>query len=96
MIRRTLNMIISNESYNECLRQRLNSKPSFSAYKAFKALDKTKNGFIGTEELKNLLNVYGFYVSQKELVTLTSRFDKNQDGRITYNKFVEEIKPKAM
>jgi len=95
LLRRTLQTIISNESYCECLRHRLHAKKSFSLYKAFKRIDTYKNGFLSLEDFKNLLKVNGFAVSKKDLISLMSRFDRNRDARVSYNEFVEEMKPKA-
>ena len=93
LLKQLFDSLIRNETYSECLRQRLNSKSKFSSYKAFKAVDRNRNGFIGIEDFKELLNENGFYACQKELLGLMNRFDKNQDGRISYNEFVEEIRP---
>jgi len=95
-LRKTLNTLLSNETYGECLRQRLHTRPGFSIYRAFKALDKNRNGFIGIEDIKDLLNENGFYACQKELLSLMGRLDKNQDGRVSYNEFVEELRPKIL
>jgi len=95
LLRKTLSTIISNETYAECLRQRLQTRPGFSVYKAFKALDKHRNGYASIEDLKSLLSRHGYKLSQKELLGLMNRFDKNQDGRISYNEFVDEIRPKV-
>lgn len=94
LLRKALSAIISNETYGECLRQRLQARPGFSVYKAFKAIDKNRNGYVGFEDLKGLFSRHGYKAPQKELLGLMARFDKNQDGRISYNEFVEEIRPK--
>jgi len=38
---------------------------------------------------------HGIYVSNKDVLNLVERFDKNQDGKVTYSEFVSEITPKS-
>lgn len=94
-LRKAVNTVVCNESYGECIRERLQNRLGFSTFQAFKALDKNKNGFIGVEEIKGLLNEFGICVSQRELLLLLSRFDKNQDGKVSFNEFVKEIRPRS-
>jgi len=90
-----LNMIIANEVDSEALRQKLNRRPLFNVYEAFKALDKNDIGFFTESEFKDLLMDHGIYASNKDILNLVDRFDKNQDGKVTYSEFVSEITPKS-
>jgi Ca2+-binding EF-hand superfamily protein len=90
-----LSMIIQNEVNNEALRQKLNRRPLFNVYEAFKALDKNDMGFFSLDEFKELLMDHGIYASSKDLLNLVQRYDKNQDGKVTYSDFVQEITPKS-
>jgi Ca2+-binding EF-hand superfamily protein len=92
---RLLNNIIQNEVNNEALRQKLNRRPLFNVYEAFKALDKNDIGFANLEEFKELLLDHGIYATTKDLANLVQRYDKNQDGKVTYSDFVQEITPKS-
>jgi Ca2+-binding EF-hand superfamily protein len=83
------------ETSAEVLRQRLNKNINFDFYAAFKACDLNDNGMISKDELKDILNERGIYVSDQEVGHLMSKFDKDQDGRITYSEFMEEIIPKS-
>lgn len=96
LLRKTLQTILSNESCSECLRRRLHSRPGFSLYKAFKALDRNMNGYLKIDDFRVLLSSHGFFASQKELNGFMGRFDKNGDDRVSYNDFVEEMKPRAI
>jgi len=90
-----LNALIETEVRNEILRQKLDSRPLFNVYEAFKALDKNDNGSITIDEFKELLLDNGIYATYKELDNLLQKYDKNQDGRVTYSEFVKEITPKS-
>lgn len=94
-MKKTLNMLIKNEVYSESIRQRLNRRPLFNLWEGFKALDKDNNGFVSTYEFKDMLINHGFFPSQKEVLTLVDRYDKNHDGKVSYSEFIQEITPKS-
>lgn len=73
------------ESYSESLRQRLYKRPGFNLYEAFIACDLNENGFVTREELRDLIQSRGFYVSEKEVNNLIEKIDKDRDGRISYH-----------
>ena len=95
LLRKVLNQIINNEVASEALRQKLERRPLFDVYEAFKALDKNDNGYISMDEFRELLIDHGIYASNSELLNLMRRYDKNQDGKISYSEFVQELTPKS-
>jgi Ca2+-binding EF-hand superfamily protein len=95
LVRKVLNKIIENEYHSEQLRQKLARRPQFDAFDAFETLDKNKNGSITKYEFKEFLAEHGFYATTKELQTLMSRYDRNEDGKVSYTEFVKEIRPKS-
>lgn len=92
---RTLKTHFSVEQSAEYLRKRLFRRPGFNAHDAFTACDTDKNGYITRVEFKNILRDYGFYATETEAQWLIDRYDRNNDGRISYSEFVEEIMPKS-
>jgi Ca2+-binding EF-hand superfamily protein len=44
-----------------------------------------QNGKISKDEFRRLIESRGFYVSEKEVITLVDKIDKNKDGRISYH-----------
>lgn len=36
-----------------------------------------------------------FFVSNNDLQTLVSRYDRNNDGKVSYGEFLNEITPKS-
>jgi len=67
----------------------------FNVYEAFKALDKNDIGSFSIEEFRDLLLDHGIYATSKDLLNLVQKFDKNQDGKVTYSEFVQEMTPKS-
>jgi len=88
-------MTLSNEVLSEDLRQKIARRPFFNIYEAFKTIDKHDQGFIDISEFRDLLVDHGVYASSKELMNLVKRYDKNQDGKISYYEFVQELTPKS-
>lgn len=75
------------------LRQKLISRPGFSLYDAFKAVDENEDGRITKDELHRLLERSGFPVTIDEVNSLMDRYDKDGDGAISYAEFADEIRP---
>jgi len=95
LMRRVLDMTNSNEALSEDLRQKLSKRPLFNIYEAFKTLDKRDTGYVDAGEFRDLLIDHGVYASQKELFNLMKRYDHNQDGKVSYYDFVQEMTPKS-
>ena len=92
---KTVKIHLSVEVSGEFLRKRLMRRPGFNAHDAFVACDTDKNGYITKDEFKKILREYGFYASDNEITWLVERYDKNQDGKISYSEFIDEILPKS-
>lgn len=73
------------EVYSEQLRQRLSKRPGFNVYDAFLTCDLNDNGSVSKDELRQLIESRGFYVSEKEVNSLVEKIDKDKDGRINYS-----------
>ncbi|KAH3748474.1 hypothetical protein DPMN_182920, partial [Dreissena polymorpha] len=56
---------------------------------AFKVLDVNNDGFISVEELRNALSRTGDHFTDREIDEILRLADKNNDGRIDYNEFVD-------
>lgn len=79
----------------ERLRQKLSYRPHFNVSDAFDALDKDDRGYLTVEEFRKTLNRYGIYTNSNDLKSLVKRFDKDEDGRVSFGEFVHEMKPKS-
>lgn len=58
---------------------------------AFVRVDKDGSGTIDVGELENLLNLAGLYPTAAELDVLYKRFDKDADGSISFEEFIEAM-----
>jgi len=56
---------------------------------AFALFDADDDGEITTEELAKIMNHHGFYPSPEELNTMVGNVDKNSNGTVDYDEFVE-------
>ena len=75
------------------LRHRINEKQDFTLRNAFKSVDRNRKGYIGIEEFQSILNEHGIVASDKDLLILMDRYDKDKDGRVSYSEFVQEMTP---
>lgn len=78
----------------ELIKQRLTRRPKFTARDAFDFLDVDGHGFVTLEGLKRIFQQNKYYPSDEDLIRLVYRFDKNKNGRISYQEFVDAIMPK--
>jgi len=83
------------EESAELLRKRLSRRPYFNAHDAFTAVDQDRNGYLTRDEFKSILRDNGFYATDSEVAILIDRYDRNNDGRISYSEFIDEILPKS-
>ncbi|KAL4487559.1 hypothetical protein ABPG72_017348 [Tetrahymena utriculariae] len=95
LYKKLLNKIFQAEIEAEYIRQKLSRRPLFSLYDAFLSIDNLENGFITLNDFKAILQDYGIFVSTNDLQTLVKRYDKNQDNRVTFPEFMNELTPKS-
>ncbi|CAG9319322.1 unnamed protein product [Blepharisma stoltei] len=95
LLSRVMKLHLENESVAESLRQKLERRPYFSKTDAFQCVDRDRNGYLTFNEFENLLQDYGIYASRKDVENLMERYDKDQDGRVSYSEFLNEVTPKS-
>jgi Ca2+-binding EF-hand superfamily protein len=61
--------------------------------KNFLLADTDKSGFLNREEFESLLNKSGIFLSRMDITYLMRFFDKNKDGKISFNEFYETLVP---
>lgn len=62
--------------------------------KAFQVFDMNKDGFISREELHSVLTKMGEQLTEEEVDEMMEEADKNGDGKIDYEEYVETMYPK--
>jgi Ca2+-binding EF-hand superfamily protein len=58
-------------------------------------LDRDENGFITMDEFRAILEDHCIFATKNDLVGLLKRYDKNQDGKVSYSEFINEMTPKS-
>ena len=84
-----------NEDAAELLRKRIARRPDFNVHDAFLTIDREGNGFLSKFEMRNFLAENGIFPTENEIAMLVDRYDRNRDGRISYEEFMEELIPKT-
>ena len=69
--------------------------PFFSLATAFQICDLDGNGEITRQEIMRLCQSRGFFISDKDAVSIMDKFDRSRRGAITKNEFVQEMVPKS-
>lgn len=58
----------------------------------FKAMDKNGNGSLDIDDFRWGFIDYGFQISKEEAEPFVKHFDKNGDGEISYEEFLQALK----
>jgi len=93
--KRALSTIITNEVELEKLRLQLSPQDLTSNIDAFKVLDRNQDGEITLDEMEGLFKDSGVSASHKELISLFNKYDRDQDGKISYSDFIQGTVPKS-
>ena len=78
----------------ELIKQRLSRRPKFNYNAAFEYLDCFGTGFFTVESLKKVLTENKCYSADDDLINIVRRFDRNNNGRVTLQEFLDGIMPK--
>jgi Ca2+-binding EF-hand superfamily protein len=87
-------ILIQTERASECLRSRIAKRPNFNIQQAFDYSDRDLDGSLSALDIREMLSDHGFFATERELNHLMFKFDKDQDQKISYSEFVDEITPK--
>jgi len=77
------------DSYKKTLYQ----NPGFSYYEAFRSLDIGHIGRLSLSSFRDFLKTQDVFAADEDLKALMRRLDKDNDGFISFEEFVESIKP---
>lgn len=65
----------------------LAQNPNFEPYSTFTRLDKDRNGYINSSDLKDFLEFNQVFLVNKDITDLYKLLDVNNDGKITYSEY---------
>jgi len=90
---RVLKLQIEAEVNAEALRQKHEEDSNFRYDDAFATINKWGEDYLTTEDFEELFRKYGFEATDSELDVLMNRFDKDKDGKVSYDEFFDEFSP---
>jgi len=90
---RVLQLHLEVEVHAEALRQRHEESPYFRYDSAFSTLNKWGDDYLTGKDFKEMFEKYGFYATNEEIDIIVDRFDKDKDGKISYDEFFDEFSP---
>jgi len=71
----------------------LYTNPGFSYYEAFRSLDIGHIGRLSLSSFRDFLKTQDVFAADEDLKALMRRLDKDNDGFVSFEEFVESIKP---
>jgi len=89
-----LRTILEIEQSVDLSRQFLTNKHQFNSYEAYDVIKGKYKNYIIKEDLRQFLYQNSSFCTTLELDLLFDRFDKDHDGRITFEEFIHEVLPK--
>lgn len=60
---------------------------------AFNTIDTMRKGNLNIEDFREFIKSCGLFPAEKDIQLLFNRFDKNEDGIVTFKEFVAAIIP---
>lgn len=91
-IRDLLRSVVTVEEKFESNKFRLTDGRYLSADEIFAFLDKWKTGSVSLTEFQQSLEDAGIFCTAEDAKTLFEQFDKNKDGRITFDEFTSPVR----
>lgn len=86
-IKELLRMIVNVQERFEDIKFKLSDGRVLNSDEIFKFLDKWKTGYVTLPEFEQALNEAGIICSDRDVKSLFDQFDRNKDGRITFDEF---------
>lgn len=62
-------------------------------YSLYNLIDQSNKGILVFQDLKDVLEKYGSFSNDQELLALIRRFDFNKDGKISLTEFIDQMSP---
>lgn len=91
LLTQALRKLIHIEETAELIRRRLLSRPNFEHNIIFRMLDISKKGRTDVNDVRSFLREHGIIPTEKDLTSLMQRYDRNGDGKISYDDFRQEL-----
>lgn len=76
----------------DMLKKDMSSRYDYTAYAAYRSVDRYNDGCIDTFALSTFLKNNGHYASEKELLSIIRRIDTDGDAKLNYEEFAEFLR----
>ena len=63
----------------------------YTNYSAFRTVDRYNDGYITVDNLRHFFRFNGFYLTEKEALSIIRRIDTDGDAKVSYSEFVDFI-----
>lgn len=70
----------------------LSCRPDYSAYAAFRTIDRYEEGAINVANLQDWFRQFGNYLSEQEVFAIIRRIDTDGDAKLSFEEFAEFFK----
>lgn len=78
---------MNNQSLTEDKKRKLTDIKSYDPYTFFENF--SHNGSLGLEQFKTLFDIIALEFTEKDIVALIKRYDRNLDGKLDYMEFLD-------
>ena len=79
----------------EGLRVSTQQRASLAPYEAFEALDRRAKSYLTVDDFRSFLLKAGVTPTERDMLSLMNRYDRDGDSKVTYSEFLQEITPRA-
>ena len=69
-------------------------RTTITPYAAFEALDRRAKGYLTVDDFRHFLLHAGVTPTERDMLGLMSRYDRDSDSKVTYSEFLQEITPR--
>jgi Ca2+-binding EF-hand superfamily protein len=91
LMTRALRKQIDMEITVDAIKRRLFYRPNFNLSVIFDIIDRKRHGALSVEDVRAFLKDNGCTPTEKDLSAILQRYDRNSDGRISYEDFRQEL-----
>ena len=62
---------------------------------SFETIDANRNYFLNADEIRSFCRVNGFFATESEVIAIIRRLDIDADQKVTYDEWVEAVRPQG-
>ena len=78
------------------MKHELQLRYDWTTRSAFETIDSLREGALNNRNIQSFLKINGFYATESELVAIIRRLDVDADQKITYDEFIDAMRPQVV